>query len=79
MSAVRIAVAGAGLIGRRRIEEVLKSGSAALAAIVDPAPAAAELAEQTGVLAYPSLTELFAAAGPAVSARRHDLRDRAGA
>jgi predicted dehydrogenase len=64
MNAVRIAVAGAGLIGRRHIEEVQKSGSAALAAIVDPAPATAELAEQAGVLAYPSLTELFAAGRP---------------
>ena len=38
MAPVRIAVAGAGLIGRRHIEEVLASPAAELAAIVDPAP-----------------------------------------
>jgi predicted dehydrogenase len=41
MTRVRIAVAGAGLIGRRHIEEVQKSESAELSAIVDPAPTGA--------------------------------------
>ena len=35
---VRIAVAGAGLIGRRHVEEVDASPVATLAAIVDPGP-----------------------------------------
>lgn len=38
MSRVRIAVAGAGVIGKRHIEEVVASESADLAAIVDPGP-----------------------------------------
>jgi predicted dehydrogenase len=56
---VRIAVAGAGLIGRRHIEEVDASSSAQLAAIVDPGPAGQQVADTFGVPLYPSLTELF--------------------
>jgi hypothetical protein len=57
---VRIAVAGAGLIGKRHIEEVDASDSAVLASIVDPGPAGRELAQIYGVPCYPSLAELFA-------------------
>ncbi len=64
MSQVRIAVAGAGLIGGRHIEEVDASPSAALASIVDPGPAGPQLAEKYGVPLYPSLTELFATDKP---------------
>jgi predicted dehydrogenase len=64
MARVRIAVAGAGLIGRRHVEELQASSSTALAAIVDPAPAGAELAGQAGVPAHSSLAELFAAGRP---------------
>ena len=60
MSQVRIAVAGAGLIGKRHIEEIDASESAVLASIVDPGPAGPELAEKYGVPLYPSLAELFA-------------------
>ena len=60
MTAVRIAVAGAGLIGRRHVEEIRKSTSAALASIVDPLPAADAVAEEFGVARYASLEELFA-------------------
>lgn len=63
-STVRLAVAGAGLIGRRHIEEIQKSETARLAAIVDPAPSAAELARAAGVPLYASLAALFAAAKP---------------
>jgi len=56
---VRIAVAGAGLIGQRHIEEITASSEADLAAIVDPFPAAAEIAEKYSVPLYPSLAELF--------------------
>jgi predicted dehydrogenase len=59
MSRVRITVAGAGLIGRRHIEEVNASDSADLASIVDPGPAGPELAEKYGVTLYQSLAELF--------------------
>lgn len=60
MSQVRITVAGAGLIGRRHIEEVDRCASTVLASIVDPGPAAQELAAKHGVTRYSSLTELFA-------------------
>ena len=56
---VRIAVAGAGLIGRRHLEELRKSASADVAAVVDPFPAAAEVAAEFGVPLYGSLAELF--------------------
>jgi predicted dehydrogenase len=56
---VRIAVAGAGLIGQRDIEEVDSSRSARLAAVVDPAPQAREVADRYGVPLHSSLAELF--------------------
>jgi predicted dehydrogenase len=64
MSRVRIAVAGAGLIGLRHIEEIRKSRGAALASIVDVAPKAADVARAAGVPLYESLAELFANAKP---------------
>ena len=62
-SPVRIAVAGAGLIGRRHIEEVDASADAELAAIVDPFDAADEVAVKYSVPRYATLAELFAAGG----------------
>ena len=62
--AVRIAVAGAGLIGQRHIEETEASSSAQLAAIVDPFPAAQEVADRFGVALYGSLGALFEADKP---------------
>ncbi len=59
MTKVRIAVAGAGLIGRRHLEEIQRSSSAEPASIVDPFPAAAEVAREFGVPLYSSLAELF--------------------
>lgn len=64
MSAVRISVAGAGLIGRRHIEEVAANPDVRLASIVDPGPVGAELAGTYGVRRYRSLAELFAAGPP---------------
>ena len=58
--AVRIAVAGAGQIGKRHIEFIVKSTECALSAIVDPAPATADYARSLGVPVYGSLAELFA-------------------
>lgn len=60
MSTLRIAVAGAGLIGRRHIELIHESEACALCAIVDPAPAARELALTCGVPLYATLDALFA-------------------
>jgi len=59
MTKVRIAVAGAGLIGRRHLEEIQRSSSAEPASIVDPFPAAADVAREFGVPLYGSLAELF--------------------
>jgi len=59
-SKVRIAVAGAGQIGRRHVEMILKNDGCALSAIVDPAPAAAGYARSMGVPLHASLAELFA-------------------
>jgi len=64
MNPISIAVAGAGLIGRRHIELIRESKSCELAAVVDPAPAAAVLAQECGVPVYPTLAELFAARRP---------------
>ena len=60
MSKSRIAVAGAGLIGLRHIEETQKSERCTLSAIVEPSPKAAAVAQQAGVPLYKSLGELFA-------------------
>lgn len=61
---VGIAVAGAGMIGRRHIEEIVASPSATLAAIVDPSATSAELARVLGVPCHASLAELLAQATP---------------
>jgi predicted dehydrogenase len=64
MTQLNIAVAGAGLIGRRHIELVQESPSCALAAIVDPSPDAAAIAAKAGVPLYADLGALFAAQKP---------------
>jgi predicted dehydrogenase len=60
MKQVRIAVAGAGAIGVRHIEEIEKNAGAELSAVIDPFPKAAEVAQQGGVPLYASLAECFA-------------------
>ena len=57
---VRIAVAGAGTIGLRHIEEIGKSASTALAAIVDPSSKAAAIAARLRVPIFRSLDEMIA-------------------
>ncbi len=64
MTSVRVAVAGAGLIGRRHIEEIDASASATLSAVVDPFPAGADAAQKYGVPRYDSLDALLAADRP---------------
>jgi predicted dehydrogenase len=59
MRKLRIAVAGAGVIGLRHIEEIQKCPSTELSAIVDPGPNAADAARKEGVPLYRSLAELF--------------------
>jgi predicted dehydrogenase len=59
-----IAVAGAGLIGRRHIEAIDAVPETRLAAIVDPAEPARELARQLDVPWHPDLHALFSATRP---------------
>ena len=59
MGKIRIAVVGAGLIGRRHIELALASPSCELSAIVDPAPGAETIASKAGVRLFKALDELF--------------------
>ena len=59
MTKARIAVAGAGLIGRVHMKLAQESATCTLSAVVDPAPAAAEVAAQAGVALYRSLDELL--------------------
>ena len=59
MSKVRIAVAGAGRIGRRHIEELLTTRSAELAAVVEPGPSGSEIAGRHRVQHYPDLQRLL--------------------
>lgn len=60
MRKVRIAVAGAGLIGLRHIEEIGKSATAELASVVDVSSKAAEIAQKSGVRLHASIPELLA-------------------
>ena len=64
MKKIRIAVAGAGLIGRRHIELIQASAECELAAIVDPLPATAAFADSLGVPLYADLASLLAAQRP---------------
>jgi predicted dehydrogenase len=59
MARTRIAVAGAGLIGRAHAAAVRASATLELASIVDPSPAAAPFAAQAGVACFTSLDELI--------------------
>ncbi|MGE0502122.1 MAG: Gfo/Idh/MocA family protein [Rhizobiaceae bacterium] len=58
----RIAMMGAGLIGRRHAEHIARE--AALAAIVDPGPGAADVAREHGVELHPDLDSLLRADRP---------------
>lgn len=64
MSRIRIAVAGAGLIGLRHIEEIVASTECALHSIVDPGPNAPAVARQYDVPLYTTITACFAAGKP---------------
>ena len=61
---IRIAVAGAGLIGKDHLARIDADDDFTLASIVDPAPAARDLADRYGVPLYPDLDALFAAGLP---------------
>jgi predicted dehydrogenase len=60
MQPARIAVVGAGAIGKRHIEEIRATACAQLSGIVDFTPASAALAREADVPHYASLHELLA-------------------
>jgi predicted dehydrogenase len=60
MQQLRIAVVGAGAIGRRHIELIVRSSYCQLAAVVDPAAGAAEIGSKSRVPLFLSLVDLFA-------------------
>ena len=64
MSKLRIAVIGAGLIGRTHIDCALKSPGVELVGIADPTPAATELAAAAGVPCFPDHPSLLAQVRP---------------
>src|SRR4051812_1703433 len=64
MRPVRIAVAGAGMIGQAHIKRVLEEPQAELAAIIDPAPKAREQAQALGVPAFADLEDGLKTAKP---------------
>lgn len=57
---VRLSVMGAGLIGKRHIEHILARPEAILSSIVDPMPAARELAVSPNVDCFPSFQDMLA-------------------
>ncbi|MCC7039724.1 MAG: Gfo/Idh/MocA family oxidoreductase [Burkholderiales bacterium] len=60
MAKLRIAVAGAGLIGLRHLEEIVASAECVIGGIVDPGPKAADVAARFRVPLYPTLGECLA-------------------
>ena len=63
-AAVRLSVMGAGLIGKRHIEHILAWPEAMLSSIVDPAPAARELAVSLKVDWFPSFQDMLSGNRP---------------
>ncbi|MDY7068325.1 Inositol 2-dehydrogenase/D-chiro-inositol 3-dehydrogenase [Pseudomonas extremaustralis] len=64
MPKIQIAVAGAGLIGRRHIELVQQSNRCELSAVIDPVPLPKETLDAFGVKQYPDLQRCFTAHRP---------------
>lgn len=58
-SPLEVAVIGAGAIGRTHVDTLARSADARLVAIVDPAPAAAVLAQAAGVPCLPDVASLI--------------------
>lgn len=57
---VKLAVLGAGLIGKRHIQHILADPNATLNAVVDPTPAGRVVAEENGARWFSSLAEMIA-------------------
>lgn len=60
MPALRLAIAGAGLIGQTHMRVAQQEPACDLVAIVDPAPTSAAVAAKAGVAHFRSLTEMLA-------------------
>ena len=61
---IRLAVAGAGLIGKRHIDAITQSPGVSLAGVVDPASAAAAYAASLGAARYEGISEMLAGDRP---------------
>ncbi|WP_028744914.1 Gfo/Idh/MocA family protein [Rhizobium mesoamericanum] len=61
---VKLAVLGAGLIGKRHIQHVLTEPSAQLSAVVDPTPVGETIAKEAGVQWFTSFAQMIAADRP---------------
>jgi len=61
---VKLAVLGAGLIGKRHIQHVLTEPSAQLSAVVDPTPVGETIAKEAGVKWFTSFAQMIAADRP---------------
>lgn len=61
---VKLAVAGAGLIGRRHVEAIAESSEAELQCIVDPAETVKTYADELGVPWFPNLSTMLGAKRP---------------
>lgn len=64
MTPVKLAVIGAGLIGRRHAEHVAAEPRSALSAVVDPTPAGRAVAAALGAPWFPSFAEMLATDRP---------------
>ena len=64
MNALKIAVAGAGLIGRRHVDLIGESKECTLCAIVDPSPGAVATARNAGAPLFVTLKDLLAQQRP---------------
>ena len=60
MMTIKLALAGAGLIGKRHVAAIAECDGVLLSAIADPSPAARDYARAIGVSWYESLAALFA-------------------
>jgi len=63
MKRVRLAVVGAGLIGRQHVAAIAAASTATLAALIDPDPGAQALAQRAGVPWYADLDAMLAHGG----------------
>ncbi|RUM24191.1 gfo/Idh/MocA family oxidoreductase [Rhizobium vallis] len=55
---VKLAVLGAGLIGKRHVKHVMKEPAAELMAVVDPSPVGQAIASEAGVRWFPSFADM---------------------